>query len=204
MSPIREQLLIFLWAIPVGAAIMAVYDLFRILRLAFPHRDWMVFLEDVCFFVLAGMITWSYLLENCRGELRAFVFAAELIGAVLWFVSCGKIVLSAAEKIIRLVRFLLRNLVFRPIKLICRGIGFLFRRFWLLLWKTAKLLGAEKVLTISKKYKNKLQNVKNHLQEGTRSVYNSCIGLILPFGRKAPNSEQEVESVAQSIFPSDR
>ena len=38
-----EQTRIFLWAIAVGAGIMALYDLFRILRLAFAQREWMIF-----------------------------------------------------------------------------------------------------------------------------------------------------------------
>ena len=204
MSPVREQLLIFLWAIPVGASIMFVYDLFRILRLVFSHKDWVVFVEDVCFFILAGMLTWRYLLENCRGELRAFVFAAEVIGAVLWFVTCGKIVMAVAGKLIRLLRFLFRNLVLRPLTALMRGLVFLCRGFLRLVWHLAKLLGAEKWIAVIKKAKIKVQNAKNHLQEGTRSVYNSYIGLIMPFGKKALNSEQEVESGAQSIIPSDR
>jgi len=204
MSPITEQFLIFLRAIVVGAVIMNVYDMFRILRLAFSHRDWIVFLEDICFFVLTGLITWNYLLISCRGELRAFVIVGELIGAVLWFFTAGKLVMAAAERIIEILRILVTVLLVRPVCAVLRIMLHLFRQMVRLLWWIAKRFGAEKLLFFIQKVKNTFQTAKNHLPERARLVYNFIIGFSMHFTEKPVNSEQEVEHSAESIIPSDR
>ena len=204
MSIIHEQMLIFLRAIPVGATIMLLYDLFRILRRTFPHRDAVVFFEDIVFFLLAGMITWQYLLKNCRGELRAFVFAAELIGAVLWFLIVGKWMLAAGEWALRLLCSMVRIFVFCPLRWLYHLLYSMVIGILRMVWALAKILGAEKAICLWKKYKKAIQTAKNHLPEYAHSVYNFSVGLIMPFGRKTLNSEQEVESGAEGIIPSDR
>ena len=183
---------------------MVLYDLFRILRRVFHHRDWLVFCEDVCFFVLAGMLTWQYLLENCRGELRAFVFAAELIGALLWFFLCAEVFTAFGVRLVACIRFLVRLVILRPLSVLLRGVRFLLHGVLRLIWMAVVRLGVQKAIDQTKKLRITFQNAKNHLQDSAFSVYNSFVGLIMPFGRKAEHSEQEAERGAESFFPSDR
>ena len=98
-----EQIGIFLRAIAVGAGIMACYDVFRMLRTAFRTADAVVFWEDIVFFAAAGMATWFYLLESCRGELRGFVMVGELLGGVLYFLTLGSLVMKIARPVIHFI-----------------------------------------------------------------------------------------------------
>lgn len=200
-----EQTRIFLWAIAVGAGIMALYDLFRILRLAFAQREWMIFLEDVCFFAVAGMVTWFYLLESCKGQLRGFVFIGEGIGAVLYFLTLGQLVMAASKSIIALLSRLIHAVIIRPACALIRLVMRILNGMQRAVRAVFKWLGIEKLADFLKKYKKRLQIRKFHLPESGSLLYNLGITGVWPHRAKASsNQKQEVENGAESVFSSDK
>lgn len=171
-----EQIGVFLRAIAVGAGIMACYDVFRMLRTAFRTAAAVVFLEDIVFFAAAGMATWFYLLESCRGELRGFVMVGEMLGGMLYFLTLGSLVMKIARPVIHFIQRVLETLLFRPARWIWRIAVQLFT--WLVkgLKGTAgwlfRLLRLDKLWKLLKKREKKQKNSKTHLQEGHKLLYN--------------------------------
>lgn len=110
---ITGQLWEFLGSLALGCAIGVLYDVFRILRAAVVHKSFMVFIEDVVFFLLAGFLTFSYFFAVEQGQLRIFVLLGEILGFVLYFFTIGVVVMRMSRLILRFIRGALRFL-FRP------------------------------------------------------------------------------------------
>ena len=203
MALIQQQTAIFLWAMVVGALIMALYDLFRILRLSFAGWDWLIFVEDLCFFVLAGLITWYYLLESCEGRIRGFVLVGEGIGALLYYLTIGQLVMAVAKPVIAFLRWTLQML-FRPVRWAGKKLLIPLKavaRLSLDRWKRV-CMGFRKGIWENRKKVSQIG--KRHLQEPGGILYNLFVTSV--FAGKfagASHHKQGVENGAESIITSD-
>lgn len=127
-----SEVLIFFQAVGIGAVLGIGYDLFRILRLAFPRGKVLIFFEDVIYFAFVSICSFSFILTQTNGILRAFILFGELLGATIYFFTIGCLVMKAAGAIIRIIEKLFRLLykVFvRPILRLFRWIGRYFIKF---------------------------------------------------------------------------
>lgn len=196
-----QQTAIFLWSMAVGAGIMMCYDVFRILRAAFQPNDVCIFIEDVIFFVIAGLATWFYLLESCHGELRGFVMVGEGIGGLLYFLTVGRAVMGVARPLIRFFQGVIERLILRPARWmwkvfqgLLQGLARMGKR---LLKVMAKIFGVDRAKKVLQNRKKIKENTKIHLPEGRNLLYNLYV---ICFSRFRPgksshkgNQTQEVE-----------
>lgn len=180
-----DQVWLFLEAVLLGAALGAVYDVFRILRLAFPNGRVLIFLEDMLYFALVGIVSFSFVLLQNGGVLRAFLLAGELLGAVLYFFSLGVLVMKAAQGIIRLVRGFLRflfRIFVRPLIRLFRWIFGKCRALWKIFCTKYGVIGGKlpfRRAAPAKKGESggkiSRKNHKKHLQPPRKIVYNTPI-----------------------------
>jgi len=198
-----EQTAIFLWAIMVGAGIMLCYDIFRMLRLAFPAADAVIFIEDVIFFVAAGFITWYYLLESCRGELRGFVMIGEGLGGLIYFLTVGRAVMKVAKPVIHFWQKLIDGVIIRPLRWIWKTLGAILG--WLVKFCKSVLRRLEEISGIKKlreslrerkNLKKITKNTKTHLQEGHSVLYNLYVSL---FSRTKDGKRSQVGNQLQEV-----
>jgi spore cortex biosynthesis protein YabQ len=99
----------------LGIYITFVYDLLRIVRRAFPHRKWIVSLEDLGFWVYCGGKVFLLMYRESDGSLRWFAVMGALAGMLLYRkLLSGWIVRYGAEG--------LRRLAF-PVVFVCRKVG---------------------------------------------------------------------------------
>lgn len=107
----------FLYAIIVGAGISAVFDLFRIIRIALSHKSVFVFIEDLlfCLMSLAGTIFFFTVYND--GVFRLYLIAGILLGFIIWHFTLGSLIIFQAKLIIRIFKVILR-FVLLPFKLI--------------------------------------------------------------------------------------
>lgn len=110
MIGVNTQTVIFLQSLLLGAALGALYDIFRILRLAVPTPSAVVFVEDLLYFALCAAATFLFMMNTIYGSVRVFVMLGELIGWILYYLTVGAAVMRAAQAIIRAVRRVLRLL----------------------------------------------------------------------------------------------
>lgn len=129
----------------LGIALGALYDLFRIRRLAFrraskepthstdpvKHRRlhsliaaMLLHIEDALFGVAAGIATALLYFALSRGQVRLMAIFGEGVGFLLYRQTLGRLVMACADRILRLIAFLINLLVrfflLPPIRLLKR------------------------------------------------------------------------------------
>jgi spore cortex biosynthesis protein YabQ len=157
---LAEQTAVFFGAVLVGAAMGALYDVFRISRVAFSTPEGVIFAEDVVFFVFCALITFYYGLTVIDGSLRLFVLLGELFGGIIYRNTVGRLVMRVSKSIISAVRAIF---------------GFITRTFLLPLWRLAARVVRfllTPYLFVINFFKKKLQNIKYRLKNNCRVLYN--------------------------------
>jgi len=114
---------LFLYSIALGFIFGLFYELFRFLRLAFPHPDIAVAVEDFLFFLPVTAVFLLFTYAFSEGELRWFSIAGMGMGFYLYLKTLGKILLFFSASILGLVKTFLR---------------FVFRITWVPLWNVFK------------------------------------------------------------------
>lgn len=157
---VTQPVLIFLESCALGFLLGAFYDVFRILRLSFPHPKVLVFVEDVLYFFLITVFSFIFVLMQNNGILRAFLLLGLLLGAILYFFTLSILIMKAAQLIIRIVKSFLKFLY----RITLKPIFHLF----LAIWRKIRKLGhffKERYKIIHIKY-------KKHLKQKDEIVYN--------------------------------
>lgn len=113
---VSSQTMAFLFSCLLGAGLAAVYDVFRILRIALPQPASVIAAQDFLYFLFCAGSTFFYLMTTVSGQIRLFVLVGEGIGWVLYYFTIGEMVMKAAHKVIdvvyRILRFLLAPFVY--------------------------------------------------------------------------------------------
>lgn len=101
---VMKETMIFLLSCVLGAGFGAFYDLFRIIRLVFPHNKSITFIEDIFYFMLLSIVSFAFLLSQTNGVLRGFTLIGELLGAILYFFTLSIVIMKSANAIILFVK----------------------------------------------------------------------------------------------------
>ncbi|MCL2087859.1 MAG: spore cortex biosynthesis protein YabQ [Oscillospiraceae bacterium] len=109
---IADQTVIFFMSIALGAGLGVVYDVFRIMRIAVKTSKGVVFAQDIVFFVIAAAATFVFLLLKNDGQLRVHILIGEFLGAVIYHLTLGAIVVRTAGAVIGFVKRT-ANLIYR-------------------------------------------------------------------------------------------
>jgi len=76
---------LFLWqSVLVGIGITFVYDLLRIVRRVISHRQWVVSLEDLFFWLCCTVLVFWWMYRVTNGGMRWFAVAGALTGMCLY------------------------------------------------------------------------------------------------------------------------
>ncbi|MBP0979085.1 MAG: spore cortex biosynthesis protein YabQ [Oscillospiraceae bacterium] len=108
---ISEQLIFFLRSILLGVILGFVFDVFKILRLLVKHNNIFVFIEDILFFCISAIFSYSFLINISYGQIRLFILIGQLIGFILYKLSVSNFVVKL---IVFVINLFLRTIV-RPI-----------------------------------------------------------------------------------------
>lgn len=132
LLPLSAECLSFLRSCLLGVILGVFFDLFRILRRSFKCSGVVIAAQDMFYCFVAGYVTFCFLLKNCDGRLRWFVFCGELIGWVIFrltlgnlFVALGYGILSA---LIRLIKFIF-HIIISPFLILWRVFGVKVKSF---------------------------------------------------------------------------
>ena len=101
-------------AVVLGAAAGLLYDGMRVIR----HRlglRWLGHVLDALFWLVVTVGLFAYALAAGDGRVRIFYLAAAALGCGVYFLTLGRLVLAALNKVADAVAFLWRLLCF-PIK----------------------------------------------------------------------------------------
>lgn len=175
---IAEETLLFLKACLLGVGMGILYDVVRIFRIAVKCPKFIVFIQDLAYFIFLTVVSFSFLIACNDGRLRVFIIIGEIMGAVAYFFSVSIVLLKLAKALIALVKKILfvlyRILLFPFVWLFCQ-IGKLIK----------KLLRVP--LT---KIKNIMVKMRNCLKNRVGLVYNTIKKKCTPSIKKRGKSSQ--------------
>jgi len=98
---------LFFWSVVFGFFCGVYYELFRILRKAFPHHPLLVAAEDLLFWI---PVTFSYLLFSFAmsdGVIRWFSVFGSICGFLLYLKTVGRVISFFTDAILRALRAIL-------------------------------------------------------------------------------------------------
>lgn len=117
---LADQTMDFLLALAFGAGLGALYDVFRILRALIPTGKILIFFEDLLYWCVCGVLTFLFILGVNAGEIRGYLIVGELLGAMVYYGTIGRLIMRSAQAISRGIRCVLRFLRDKIIKPIFR------------------------------------------------------------------------------------
>lgn len=160
---IVQQNILFLQAIVLGAFIGLFYDIFRMFRIAFKCNKVIVCIQDIVFWIIISVASFLFMLIFNAGIIRGYLLMAELIGAILYHLTIGMLLMKISNFIIDKIKKILRffyNHFIKPIgtKIIMPLFKFIKRKF---IEKRKKLsIKKEKTPQKNKKQKKLKENKK--------------------------------------------
>lgn len=85
-----EELLVFKDAFLLGIAMVIVYDILRLFRRILPHGIVWVSIEDILYWLVAGIMIFLLLYYRNDGEFRFYIVFGIASGALLYYLLCGR------------------------------------------------------------------------------------------------------------------
>lgn len=181
---VSAQFLSFSYALLFGAVTGILYDVFRIVRVAFPIGKAAVFLEDIIFLVSAGILNFVFMLEFNSGIIRIFILLGTLLGFYIYYNTVGRLVIGSAKFIIKIIKGILSfifGLIFIPLKKICSILLKFLKKILIFLKNLQKKL-SKHFKFIKKKYIIYLSNFKKRGgKNGGKKKQNSTYGNVLRY-----------------------
>lgn len=137
MLTIADQTRLFLLAIGLGFLLGVVYDLFRVIRMAFTMRRAGVFIQDVLFFLVCAAVTFVFLLAVNQGEIRGFIIAGEVLGFLIYYFSFGLLAVRVSSFLVHTTQRIF-YLICVPFRALMRLLRRLFGKIGISVKKTSK------------------------------------------------------------------
>lgn len=140
-----NQVFTFLWSLVLGVAMCLAYDVIRAFHKVSLKGFFEVMLLDLLFWGAWSLITFSFLILRCKGEVRAYVLFGQAIGFIIARISISK-------------------LFYRFFTFVLRALARIFEVFGSNVRKTVGCL--EKII------KKILKTIKKGLQHKVKLLYN--------------------------------
>ncbi len=107
MQNLYQQLFCLVIFIITGIAIGFLFDIFRILRKSFKTKDWITYLQDTLFWILAGCIMLFSIFTFNNGEIRSYVFIGIILGIILYMLTLSKFLIKSSVAVIQFFKKIL-------------------------------------------------------------------------------------------------
>lgn len=91
---------LFVVCLLLGAVLALVYDGVRIFRMLIPHKEIVVDIEDLAFWMFTAWMVFRTLFYYNRGALRGYAFLGMLLGVLIYMLTISRILMFLADKIV--------------------------------------------------------------------------------------------------------
>ena len=113
-----QQLYLFFLSCALGVPMGIFYDLFRGIRIAFPHGKIAVMIEDLIFFLFYGVFLMCFTVTAAKSEFRFYYPMGNALGFVLYLVTVGRLTVKLMSRVAALVKSV-GAVIMKKIALIC-------------------------------------------------------------------------------------
>ncbi len=95
-----EQFFTLMYAGILGIVLGFVYDIFRILRMIVNSKNISIFIQDVLYFIISGIVTFWFVLNFNSGDSRFYILVGEAIGWILYHLTVGNLIYKCSNKLV--------------------------------------------------------------------------------------------------------
>ena len=88
---IYDQCKIFSVFFILGILIGFIFDFFRALRKTFKTNNIIIYIEDIIFFLIIGIMFFKCVLFFSYGEIRFYIFVAIVFGIIIYILTIGNL-----------------------------------------------------------------------------------------------------------------
>lgn len=155
---------LFITTVVWGFGLGFLYDLIRVLRIAFKHKRLFVAVEDILYWVCVSFIIFFVMLSESFGEVRVFCILGVFLGMIFYSLALSKIFLSFSAVVIKTIKkiiMLFVEIIMTPFILLMKVLGKPVKKVYNFTGKKLK-----KLLHLSKIY----VRIKLHKFTGNRKV----------------------------------
>lgn len=106
----------------MGAWLGASLDTYRLFVIRAKTARWLLFIHDILFWIVQGLLFFYVLLNVNEGELRIYIFLAVLLGIATYqslckrmYIKILKFTIHLAVSLYQFVKKLIQNVLFRPV-----------------------------------------------------------------------------------------
>ena len=161
---VSGQAYTFLLSIGAGALLGILYDGFKVLRIVIPSRSIIVFFEDIIFWVLAALFSFTFILIFNSGEIRGFIIFGEIVGFFVYWLLFSPVVTKIFKAVVKTIK--------KAVMLILRIIYTIFIKPFLLIFGIITKPLRRLFVKTRQKTKKVWNNQKNILRRSTFLLYN--------------------------------
>ena len=104
---VYDQLYLFIIFTLDGILIGILFDFFRILRKSFNTKDVVTYIEDICFWILTGILIIYSMYMFSDGKLRIFMVLGLAIGITFYILTFSRYVIKFSVNLL--------HIIFKPI-----------------------------------------------------------------------------------------
>lgn len=110
-SQVLGQLYSFIVFILVGFLIGLLFDMFRISRRTFKTSDIVTSIEDILFWLLAGLLIIFSLFKFNNGDIRVYIIIGLIAGVSIYILIFSKLIINTLVKIIMFIKKIMSKII---------------------------------------------------------------------------------------------
>ena len=110
-TTVTMQMIIFTLSCILGIVLGVLYDIFRIIRMVINSKSIAIFIGDIIYFIISGIITFIFVLKINSGESRFYIMAGEGIGWIAYHLTLGNAIYKCSEKATKKINFYTKKII---------------------------------------------------------------------------------------------
>ena len=91
-----------------GIIIGLLFDLFRAIRKCYKTSNIIIYIEDVLFWILAGLLTLVVIFIFANGQIRLYMVLMLILGCIIYFATISKYIMLLSTKIINIIKYIFK------------------------------------------------------------------------------------------------
>ena len=165
---VSEEVQLFGLSCLMGAAVGTAFDVLRAFRLILRHNSILVAAEDILFSGLYAAALTAFSSAAAKGELRFYFVIGNILGAAVYFMTVGSVVMKTLRKLFSLAGAAI-DLLLRPVRSffapLCKKVTVKFVGYLQIIvkpFKKMRIVLLKRLFLLYNKMENKKRkNVKN-------------------------------------------
>ena len=107
---IQNQTYVFLCSLFVGMILAVIFDFFRILRRKGNTPNYVVYIQDIIYWIIVTFIIIMSAFITNDGELRGYMFIGYILGAIIYIVTISRYILKSVNKLLDFIEKILNKI----------------------------------------------------------------------------------------------